>query len=57
MSEVNSAKSDFQLPDSQLQEWHNYNLNVKIETDKLEWMKDIPNILPNLKPGESYEAR
>lgn len=28
-----------------------------IETDKLEWMRDLPVTMPELKPGESYEAR
>lgn len=28
-----------------------------IETDKLEWMRDLPATMPELKPGESYEAR
>lgn len=28
-----------------------------IESEKLEWMKDIANSLPKLKPGQRYEAR
>lgn len=28
-----------------------------VESEKLEWMKDIANNLPKLKPGQSYEAR
>lgn len=28
-----------------------------VETDKLEWMRDLPLTMPALKPGESYEAR
>lgn len=28
-----------------------------IETDKLEWMRDMPSTMPELKPGQSYEAR
>lgn len=28
-----------------------------IETDKLEWMRDLPATMPELKPGQSYEAR
>lgn len=28
-----------------------------IETDKLEWMRDLPVTMPELKPGQSYEAR
>lgn len=28
-----------------------------IEPSKLEWMRDLPNNLPALKPGEQYEAR
>lgn len=28
-----------------------------VETAKLEWMRDLPANVPELKPGESYEAR
>lgn len=28
-----------------------------VESGKLEWMKDIPNNLPKLEAGQSYEAR
>lgn len=28
-----------------------------IEPDKLEWMRDLPKTMPQLKPGQSYEAR
>lgn len=28
-----------------------------IETDKLEWMRDLPASMPELKPGQTYEAR
>lgn len=28
-----------------------------IETEKLEWMRDLPVTMPELKPGQSYEAR
>lgn len=28
-----------------------------VESDKLEWMKDITNSLPKLEPGQNYEAR
>lgn len=28
-----------------------------VETEKLQWMRDLPANLPELKPGESYEAR
>lgn len=28
-----------------------------IETDKLEWMRDLPAAMPELMPGQTYEAR
>ena len=42
------------LENPNFEKWPNFNV---IEPEKLEWMKDIPNKLPNLKPGEKYEAR
>lgn len=34
--------------------WLNFNV---VESAKLEWMRDLPGNLPELKPGEQYEAR
>lgn len=34
--------------------WLNFDV---IEIDKLEWMRDLPTTMPELKPGQSYEAR
>lgn len=28
-----------------------------LETSKLEWMKDLPANMPEMKPGEAFEAR
>lgn len=36
------------------QNWPNFNI---VETEKMKWMKDIELKLPNLKPGQVYEAR
>lgn len=36
---------------------HNWPHFDVVESEKLEWMKDIANSLPKLKPGQSYEAR
>lgn len=38
----------------ELMNWVNFDV---VETKKLEWMRDMPTNLPELKPGESYEAR
>lgn len=42
------------LKDENLRTWMNFDV---VETDKLEWMRDLPSKMPELKPGESYEAR
>lgn len=42
------------LKDENLQNWLHFDV---IETEKMEWMRDMPATLPTLKPGESYEAR
>ncbi|KAJ6635703.1 RNA polymerase II-associated protein 1 [Pseudolycoriella hygida] len=36
---------------------HNWPHFDVVESEKLEWMKDVANSVPQLKPGESYEAR
>uniref|UniRef100_A0A1A9WBV2 RNA polymerase II-associated protein 1 C-terminal domain-containing protein n=1 Tax=Glossina brevipalpis TaxID=37001 RepID=A0A1A9WBV2_9MUSC len=36
------------------EQWIHFNV---VETDKLEWMRDIPNQKMQLKPGEKFEAR
>lgn len=42
------------LKNENLKNWMNFDV---VETDKLEWMRDLPSTMPVLKPGESYEAR
>lgn len=42
------------LKDENSKNWLHFDV---IETDKLEWMRDLPKNMPDLKPGEQYEAR
>lgn len=42
------------LKDENSQNWLHFDV---IEPSKLEWMRDLPKNLPDLKPGEQYEAR
>lgn len=42
------------LKDVNSKNWQHFDV---IETEKLEWMRDLPKNLPELKPGEQYEAR
>lgn len=58
MEKISSAQS--QPPDLDLlktegsNNWLNFDI---IETEKLEWMRDLPSNMPELKAGETYEAR
>lgn len=36
------------------EKWINFDI---VEKDKLEWMRDIPELIKKLKPGEKFEAR
>lgn len=42
------------LADENSKKWVHFDV---IEPSKLEWMRDLPNNMPDLKPGEQYEAR
>lgn len=42
------------LTDENSKKWVNFDV---IEPAKLEWMRDLPNNMPELKAGEQYEAR
>lgn len=42
------------LKDENSKNWLHFDV---IEPAKLEWMRDLPNNMPELKPGEQYEAR
>lgn len=42
------------LQDGNSKNWLHFDV---IEPAKLEWMRDLPKNLPDLKPGEQYEAR
>lgn len=42
------------LTDENSKNWLHFDV---IEPEKLEWMRDLPKSMPNLKPGEQYEAR
>ncbi len=42
------------LSNPNLNTWPHFDV---VESEKLEWMKDIANSLPKLKSGQSYEAR
>lgn len=42
------------LKDENSKNWLHF---VVIEPAKLEWMRDLPKNMPELKPGEQYEAR
>lgn len=42
------------LKDENSKNWLHFDV---IEPDKLEWMRDLPKNMPDLKPGEQYEAR
>lgn len=42
------------LKDENSKNWLNFDV---IEPAKLEWMRDLPKNMPELKPGEHYEAR
>lgn len=42
------------LKDENSKNWLHFDV---IEPSKLEWMRDLPNNLPELKSGEQYEAR
>lgn len=55
-----SSTVDNSLPDldilhhDDIKKWLHFDV---VETEKLEWMRDLPANLPAMKPGESYEAR
>lgn len=42
------------LKDENSKNWLHFDV---IEPAKLEWMRDLPKNMPELKPGEEYEAR
>lgn len=42
------------LKDENSKKWVHFDV---IEPAKLEWMRDLPNNMPDLKPGEQFEAR
>lgn len=42
------------LKDENSKKWVHFDV---IEPAKLEWMRDLPNNMPELKPGEQFEAR
>lgn len=42
------------LQHDDIKKWLHFDV---VETAKLEWMRDLPANMPELKPGESYEAR
>lgn len=42
------------LKDENSKNWVNFDV---IEPAKLEWMRDLPKSMPELKPGEQFEAR
>lgn len=49
----NTATLDL-LNDPNYAQWPNFDV---IEPAKLEWMRDVQNQLPDLRPGETFEAR
>lgn len=52
---LESVASDIDLlKDENSKKWLHFDV---IEPAKLEWMRDLPNNMPELKPGEQYEAR
>lgn len=53
----NNEEDNALVFDEEIRNWHSLNLNVKLEKEKMQWMKDIPNELLKSKPGETYEAR
>lgn len=61
MKEVNEVKPEAEttldigvLKDENSKNWLHFDV---IEPAKLEWMRDLPKNMPELKPGEQYEAR
>lgn len=42
------------LQHDDIKKWLHFDV---VETAKLEWMRDLPANMPELRPGESYEAR
>lgn len=55
MTEAPSQTPDLEVLKSDAsKQWLHFDV---IETDKLEWMRDLPATMPELKPGQAYEAR
>lgn len=54
MKETESVPNIDILKDESSKNWLHFDV---VEPAKLEWMRDLPNNMPDLKPGEQYEAR
>lgn len=53
-SEVANLSTLDILQDPNYEQWPNFDI---VEPAKLQWMRDVDQKLPSLKPGETYEAR
>lgn len=54
MASVENASTLDILHDPNYESWPNFDI---VEPAKLQWMRDVSQKLPRLKPGETYEAR
>lgn len=54
MPDVDNTATQGILHDPNYESWQNFDI---VEPAKLEWMRDVKQQLPELKPGETFEAR
>lgn len=52
-----SAPDNSLIANVSIRDWHDHNFAVKLEVEKLAWMRDIPYDGKKMQAGEMYEAR